>query len=504
MKSQQKDQNSDIVFIAKGGGLATFGKVCGVGFKFFTRLMLTRIISIESVGMYFLGITAIEFTKNISLVGFHSGMLKYVSVAHGKGDISLLKGYIITAFKVVIPCAAIFSLNLYFFSDTISIRIFHNPDLSKVIQVLSVTIPIVVVTTICLYAIQACRQIKYRVYVQDISEPLVRLVFLGVCVFMGYKLMGVLAAYIISVVSSFILSLHFLNKKVPFSIKSKITRNLQGELFRFSLTQISSNFITTIMTTSSTFMIGYFLAAGSVGVYNIASHFASMGTVFLLSFNQVLSPMVSCYATNGDLKRIKKNYQAATKLIFLFSFPVYLVMVVFSRETLMIFGKGYVAGANCLVLVAIGQMVNSASGSVGVILNMAGKHVLNLYNNIGMLISTITLCYFLIPRYGIVGAAIAGCTSTSLGNLSKLILVFVIFRIQPYNLSYLKPVFTGIVLIMLFGGLKQILSIELNLPYFLAVVACYFSFYFFILKLIGLTEDENIVLDKLKYKFLNK
>lgn len=493
-----KDHDGDIVVIAKGGGIATFGSICRTFLNFIFRLILTRTMSLESVGLYFLGMTVMEFSKAFATIGLDNGLLKFASIAHGKNDVRQMRGYVMTAFKIAIPGAFLFSIILFFLSDIISLRLFHNPDMSKVVQILAVTIPVTIATTICVFSIQACKQIKYRVYVQDITDPLIRIVALVVFVFMGYQLMGALTAYIISVVLSSFLGLYFLNKKLPFSTKGKITRSQVGDLLRFSLTQASTSFIFTLANTLNIFMISYFLVISDVGIYNVVSRLVIIGTIFLFSFNQILNPMISDLASNSDFKRIEKNYQTVTKLITVFSLPVYLVMIMFPRETLMIFGEDYIAGAGCLIILASGQIVNSLTGSVGVILNMSGKHVLNLYDSIVMMILNITLNCFLIPIYGINGAAIATLTFVVLGNLIRLIQVFFIFGIQPYNLSYLKPLFTGTVLIMLFYGLKQLFSIELNIPSFLIVVISYFSIYFLCLKLIGLTEEENLILDKVK------
>jgi len=56
----------------------------------------------------------------------------------------------------------------------------------------------------------------------------------------------------------------------------------------------------------------------------------------------------------------------------------------------------------------------------------------------------IFLNYFLIPKYGIVGAAIATTTSISVVNLIRLGMVLLIMKIHPYKLSYLKPLFAGL------------------------------------------------------------
>ena len=500
VEPQQKNSKSDIAIITKGGGIATFGRICQTCISFVTRLIITRTMPLESVGLYYLGITVIEFSRMLSIMGLDTGLLKFASIAHGKKDLKQMSGYVNAAFKIAIPSAFIISLVLFFFSHSISVRLFHNPDLSKIIKALAVTIPFTIATAICIHATQACKKIQYRVYVKNIGEPLIRLAFLSVFIFIGYRLMGLLAAYIISVVLSLLLGLYFLNKKLPFSTKGTITYSQMFELLRFSLTLIFSRFIQALMGTVDTFMIGYFMAIGNVGIYNIALNLAGIGTMFLSSFNQIFAPLMSELVIKGDFERIKRNYQIVTKLVFFFSLPIYLIMIAFPREILMFFGADYAFGANCLVIIAAGQIVNSATGSVAVVLAMSGKHVIYLYSNIGMLVLNVILNYFLIPIYGISGAAVATFATVALSNSIRLILVYFMFGIQPYNLSYLKPLFIGTMMIMFFSGLKLFFPICLNMPYFLIVVISFFSLYFLLLKLVALTEEENLIVGKIKAK----
>ena len=77
-----------------------------------------------------------------------------------------------------------------------------------------------------------------------------------------------------------------------------------------------------------------------------------------------------------------------------------------------------------LILLSVGQIVSAFSGSTMIILNMTGRE------KIGRNILTITVIlniiinYILIPRYGIVGAAIATMSSTILWNLISVIYIY--------------------------------------------------------------------------------
>jgi len=89
-----------------------------------------------------------------------------------------------------------------------------------------------------------------------------------------------------------------------------------------------------------------------------------------------------------------------------------------------LFGSSFTAGANALSILSLGQFVNALTGSVGYMLLMCG-HEKSLRNTlIGAALLNVMLNVTLIPRYGIIGAAVAGATSNVWMNISCAVLVY--------------------------------------------------------------------------------
>ena len=75
----------------------------------------------------------------------------------------------------------------------------------------------------------------------------------------------------------------------------------------------------------------------------------------------------------------------------------------------------------------------------GIIIDMAGYTKLKLVNSILQVAMLIILNYLLIPRWGLVGAAIASVGGEGFVNILRLVEVFFIYKILPYNRSFYKP-----------------------------------------------------------------
>jgi O-antigen/teichoic acid export membrane protein len=88
-----------------------------------------------------------------------------------------------------------------------------------------------------------------------------------------------------------------------------------------------------------------------------------------------------------------------------------------------LFGKEFIAGTGVLYILLLGQLSNTFSGSLALILQMTGNE--KVFRNIltlGLIINVL-LNIILIPRIGMIGAAIASAISLIVWNVLSLIYI---------------------------------------------------------------------------------
>lgn len=156
-----------------------------------------------------------------------------------------------------------------------------------------------------------------------------------------------------------------------------------------------------------------------------ASHrVANLINFILIVVNLVISPKYALYWKEGQYQKIRKLYKQSTILMCLTVLPVFTVVLFFNNEIMSIFGTEYSEAGVLLLILAIGQFINIATGSVGYLLNMTGheKH----YMFAILISSTLTLIasFYLIGEYGILGAAYG----TAFGLASQNIFAFIVVR----------------------------------------------------------------------------
>jgi O-antigen/teichoic acid export membrane protein len=98
-------------------------------------------------------------------------------------------------------------------------------------------------------------------------------------------------------------------------------------------------------------------------------------------------------------------------------------MLVFSDFILGIFGDSFIQGKMAFIIITVGVFLNVITGNVDQILNMTNNQkVLRNCTIFGFALNVV-LNYFLIPKYGIVGAAIASMFTNVIFNVTCLFFI---------------------------------------------------------------------------------
>jgi O-antigen/teichoic acid export membrane protein len=117
---------------------------------------------------------------------------------------------------------------------------------------------------------------------------------------------------------------------------------------------------------------------------------------------------------------------------------------VYPKELLSLFGHGFEVGASVTMVLAVGKLMDSATGPCGLMLNMSGRPALSLYDNVGVLILNVLLNIFLIPHYGIIGAAYAWAISLWVVNIFRVWQVWAVMHMVPFDISELKGLIASV------------------------------------------------------------
>ena len=84
----------------------------------------------------------------------------------------------------------IFPIILFFHADWVSIRVFHQPELTPVLRIFSIGIPFSVLVNNLILATIGFQDIRYRVYVNDLFQNIFKLAAIVALFVFGFGVIG--------------------------------------------------------------------------------------------------------------------------------------------------------------------------------------------------------------------------------------------------------------------------------------------------------------------------
>jgi len=155
----------------------------------------------------------------------------------------------------------------------------------------------------------------------------------------------------------------------------------------------------------------------------VAVYFAAVKTLALVHFvyfsvRAALMPRFSQYYAAGDRERFEAVIRDSLHWTFWPSLATILLLLVFGKLLLSMFGPSFESGYPLLYIFAVGLLFRASIGPAESILTMAGEQRICAAVYAGTFVANLVLNYTLIPRYGLGGAAFATSTALVLETLA--------------------------------------------------------------------------------------
>jgi O-antigen/teichoic acid export membrane protein len=221
--------------------------------------------------------------------------------------------------------------------------------------------------------------------------------------------------------------------------------------------------------------------------------------VIQTSFAPILAPIIADLFHRKKLKNLERHFKITTNWVFMVSFPLFLLIMLFPRELLSIWGKGFDAGWLGLIIIAVSMIINCSVGQVKEIIMMTGKSRLNLLNDGTAFTLAIILNILLIPRYGYLGASISFAAAVFTLNIMGFIEVYILLKMHPYKLSILKPLAAGIIVFSIIFIIKRyIFDGSASIIWLISLIAIFLVLYSGLLLAFRLNQEDKVVINMIR------
>jgi O-antigen/teichoic acid export membrane protein len=274
-------------------------------------------------------------------------------------------------------------------------------------------------------------------------RSIIEIVLIVALIFTGWGIFGVVLAMLISYLVTEVIMLILIIRDVGVSFPPLSSFRRIKDYLRFDIPFIPSNLCWWIADASDKYVIAAFLGIAATGIYSAGYNLAGLAILYLGPLNIVLVPALAHLYDNNQMQDVKKHLTYSLKYFLLLGIPSAVGLSLLARPLLLALTtpEFAVAGSFVVPIVAVSMVIHGAQGIITQPISLVKKtHSLGIAWGIAAILNLV-LNVLLIPRFGIIAAAITTLLSFTVAAVITCKISFTYLKFDIDWISILKSLF---------------------------------------------------------------
>ncbi len=241
-----------------------------------------------------------------------------------------------------------------------------------------------------------------------------------------------------------------------------------------------------------TIMINYYLGELSTGIYVTVFNFTTLILMPNRGMSRIATTIISDAFKVKDFEKVEDMYRRTCLTQAMIALLIFLGLVVNIDNIFRILPESYSLGFWVIIIIGLANVLRMVAGVSENIIALSRYYRYQTYYILFYLIAIVLTNLILIPRYGIIGAAIASAISIFAYFLVRFVFLYQKYRYQPYSYKF---IILFVLSILIFFSLKLIpyvdnLVIDIALRSTLTIVFFVLPIYY-----LRLSNDVNELIE---------
>lgn len=438
---------SQLTRLARGGTASLVGAAVTGLCTFALTVAIARGVSKAETGVFFSATSLFLVATTIGQLGTQTGLVYFVARSRTAGRADHAGGYLRIALRPVLVVAVAMAVAMFALARPLAewTSPQHVGETTTYFRVMAPFIPAAGLELVLIAGTRGMGKMRPYTTIEQIGRPVAQLALVTAATLgASAGLLGLawsvsyLPAALIGWFAWRALRPARAARPEPTAPDAPASR----EFWRFTGPRALTNVLQMLMQRFDIVLVGALAGATEAAVYAAATRFIVVGQLGTNALTTAAQPQLAGRLSAGEYTAANELYQASTGWLMLVTWPMYLTMILFGKPLLLVFGHGYTAGHTAILLIACSMLVSTGLGIVDTVLAMAGRTSWNLVNAGLALTINIVLDVLLIPKYGIVGAAIGWAVAIIARNVAAVLQVGL--RLGPH--PFAQPAATAALL----------------------------------------------------------
>lgn len=373
------------------------------------RIVLGKELGPSGLGLYTLVFTIYMLGMQYAAFGISSALIKYV--AEYNDDLPQIKGFVSSGIVGSIVTGSFMSVLMYLLSGFISIQFFHNPEMVDLLKITALCFPFIAMQKAVLGTLNGLRKMKWYAIVNIAQHGSVMAVSIALVMLLNMGVKGAVIGLVAPTIVVGPLSLILIREY--FASEQAILHTFLKKVLWFGFYIVLADSIGMLNVQIDSLMVGHYMNEIEVGYYAVAILFVEGLRLIPDSVQKIITPAIANYHGKNDYRNITKLIKISVLRVFMITLFASLSILLLGQFLIeMLFREDFLSAYEPLLILLVGSLIYGPISSINGTLPGIGK--VNVMFKISLIcaLMNVVLNIFMIPKYGITGAAIA--TSTSL------------------------------------------------------------------------------------------
>jgi O-antigen/teichoic acid export membrane protein len=406
----------------------------GTALAVLLQLLLARLLGPHEFGYFAYAVNWALLLATVSNVGMDSASMRFVAAFRMAGDDVRLRAFLHLATRVVLTGVAAAAL-------AAAASAWMTGEPARLARWLLYPVPVVLMALLAFSVLFQSQLLGAERSLSalgpdKIARPLVTVVLVAIAVYAWPGALDAFAALVATTLAAAVsLFLLFVVRRAllgPVEDPAPATTEVESRDWLFAaLAVYLVGLSQLVLTRGGVVAVGLLMGATDAGLFSVVVILAGLVFFVLGAANGAIAPRISSLYEAGERAGLHAMAVHYTWLFMILAVPVALVLVIFARPILALFGPAFLTAVPALQVMVLGQLIMVMGGPVGGLLTMT-RH----QRPAAVAVAVLALLYvglnvLWIPAHGLTGAAWSLTVVIVLRTVWLTALVWWYLRITP-------------------------------------------------------------------------
>ncbi len=412
--------------LLSGSAFVLFCRLGGAVLAFVTQVFLARWLGAAELGVYVFAISTAILLATVTGMGLPSAAMRFIGTGLAKDDNSMRLGYIRYGRRIILLVSVVVAA-------AAAVLVSYAQADANTLLLAILCVPVFALIRFNDGVAHGHSWIRLTFIPNALLRPALLLLVAAAIWLSGYHLNAntVIVAHLFIMILVCWIQFAVLDRLLKPDFERVEPKYEAAFWTRASLPMLITVLMNSYLPELSVILVGLYVPSEEVAVFNAGVRIAFMISFGVLAVDAIVMPRLARLHASGSTDSMQMLVSRAVLLKAAGAVLAVILLFVFGKSILRLFGDEFVAGYEIMLLLAVAQLAIALTGAGAGILNATGHQDRCLLVFLVSLVILVILNIVLLPILGVIGAGVALLVAITIRQVWLNVIVIQRLGIRP-------------------------------------------------------------------------